>query len=555
MTTTSARSMAWAALFYTALTAVLAWPLSRNPGGLVVSDNPDTHLFVWTLAWNTHALVTNPLHVFEANIYYPMAHTLAYSENLIGLTPFAAPIIWLTGNMVLAMNVAAMAACAVSGLGAFLLARTLGAGVRAALIGGLVFVAAPPHFFRLGQLHLIAVHWIPFGLAFLHRYLDGGRPRDARLAIAAFTAQAWTSGHGAVMLGVAMLALTLFRLVLGEPLTIVRRLRDIGWQGLLLVAPCVPLLLPYRAVQQEVGLYRPLSNYLPTPQSYLSSPSHLHRWVASWFTSTPIDWEASAWLFPGVLPVLLMLLGLALTPAWTGDRSWRAHLRRDPVMFYALLTLCCVLFFLPPPIGLWPYLYQLPGFNFIRVPTRFMILAMLTLACAAALGFERATMRLAPARQTLAALLCAAALVGEYASMPLHTEAYGVRVPAIDAWLATQPPPFAVAELPMPRPVNFTRHVRWQTTAMLHATAHWQKTIHGYSGIQPALHDELFEELTRFPDDASLEHLRAIGVTHIVVHTDQYDPVRWAEVEPRLAARADLELLHEVDGGRVYRIR
>mgnify|MGYP006202309969 CR=1 FL=1 len=66
-----------------------------------VAEDPDNHLFIWTLAWNTHALTSDPLGVFDANIYYPQRLTLAYSENLLGSTPFAAPVIWLTGNPVL----------------------------------------------------------------------------------------------------------------------------------------------------------------------------------------------------------------------------------------------------------------------------------------------------------------------------------------------------------------------------------------------------------------------------------------------------------------------
>ena len=63
-------------------------------------DNPDTHLFLWTLGWDVHAFTTQPLSIFDANIYYPQRLTLAYSENLIGSAFFAAPVLWLTGNSV-----------------------------------------------------------------------------------------------------------------------------------------------------------------------------------------------------------------------------------------------------------------------------------------------------------------------------------------------------------------------------------------------------------------------------------------------------------------------
>ena len=81
------------------LTFLMALPFSLSPGSQVVADLPDTHLYIWTLAWDAYAFLHQPLHIFDANIYHPFANTLAYSENLIGSAFFAAPIIWLTGNV------------------------------------------------------------------------------------------------------------------------------------------------------------------------------------------------------------------------------------------------------------------------------------------------------------------------------------------------------------------------------------------------------------------------------------------------------------------------
>ena len=186
----------------------MALPFSLSPGTLVLADVPDTHLFIWTLAWDAHAFLHQPLHIFDANIYYPYANTLAYSENLIGSAFFAAPIIWLTGNMVLAMNLTALLTCVLCGTGAYLLARRLHVSVGGAFICGLIFAFAPPRFFRIGQLHMTAVQWIPFSLAFLHSYLEHGKRRDLLLAIACFSLQALSSGHGAAYLFVTIVALT-----------------------------------------------------------------------------------------------------------------------------------------------------------------------------------------------------------------------------------------------------------------------------------------------------------------------------------------------------------
>jgi hypothetical protein len=295
-------------LGYLALTLFVTYPLSLDPGGLVLSRVPDTDLFIWTLGWDTHALTHSPLSIFDANIYHPARRTLAYSENLLGDVIFAAPVLWLTSNPVLAMNVVALASCVLCGVGAYLLARKLGVGRAGAILSGLVFAFAPPRFLRIGQLHLTSVHWMPFALAFLHSYFDTSRARDLRLAIAFFTLQALSSGHGAVFTAIAMLGLVLYRVVFGEPLAVVRRARDVGVVGALLLAPTILTVLPYLAVQREMGLRRTLdaSREWAVPAStFLASPTHVHAFLLSSFSAAGINRDALAWLFPGYLPLLL----------------------------------------------------------------------------------------------------------------------------------------------------------------------------------------------------------------------------------------------------------
>ena len=549
------RRTAVVAIGFAALTIAFAYPVSMHPATTLLADNHDTHLFLWTIAWDAHALLAQPLSFFDANIYFPYQGTLAYSENLLGSGLLAAPIIWLTGNLVLALNFVQLVSCVLCGLGAYVLARRIGISRAGAVLSGIVFLAAPPRFFRIGQLHLTAVQWVPFGLAFLHAYLDGGRRRDLWLAVGFFTLQALTSGHGAIFLGVSMVALIVYRVALGEPLAIAKRVRDFGVTGLLLLAPLIWPFAPYRAAQSEVGLKRSLENWLPTPASYLASPSHLHQYLRALVTATNFNDTASAWLFPGITVLIFAAMAL-LPPSPIGSgEDWRARLRRNSGVFYVLLALLAVCLFLPPPLGLWPYVYTLPGMNFIRVPSRFMILAMLGLSVAMGAGFDRAFgAARAPAR-SVAAVVVGMLLVAEYASMPLYSVPFAVEIPAIDRWLDTQPKPFAIAEVPVPSPGDLGAHERQQTMAMLHSTAHWQKTVHGYSGIRPALHQRLNLELTAFPDETSVRSLRDLGVRYVVVHGEMYPPERQAEIEARYVRFAgDLKLVRVEGPGRIYMI-
>ena len=63
------------------LTLVLAYPLSVHPATTILPLGSDTNLFLWLLQWDVHALTHQPLSIFDANIYYPFRHTLAYLER------------------------------------------------------------------------------------------------------------------------------------------------------------------------------------------------------------------------------------------------------------------------------------------------------------------------------------------------------------------------------------------------------------------------------------------------------------------------------------------
>jgi hypothetical protein len=529
---------------FAVLTFVMALPFSLSPGSLILGDVPDAHMYLWTLAWDAHAFINQPLHLFDANIYYPFANTLAYSENLIGSAFFAAPIIWLTGNIVLATNLTALLSCVLCGVGAYFLARRLHIGIGGAVICGVIFAFAPPRFIRMGQLHMTAVQWIPFALAFLHTYFEQGRRRDLLFAAGFFSLQALTSGHGAAYLFLATLALIVWQLAFGAPLALKQRLNDLGVAGAYLLAPAVWITLPYRMSQSEAGLRRGyLADSQPSFESYLASPSRFHQFLREQFWG-PFEREPDAFLFPGILVVVLALFAVT---SWTARR----RLRDNYVAFYLLVAIVATMMFVPWPIELWRHVYWLPGLNFIRIPSRFIIVTMLALAVLAGFGFDRIAVRVS---RTAASALCAVIavlLLAEYSTYPFVGVPFAINVPAADRWLATRPKPFVVAEVPVPSPGNLGALERHQTRSMFHATAHWQKTIHGYSSLRRPLHDQLYVDMTAFPNAPSLDSMREVGVTYIVVHTADYG-ISWRTVEEQIAKTDGLRLEHVDGSDRVY---
>jgi hypothetical protein len=439
-----------------------------------------------------------------------------------------------------------MLSVALCGVGAYLLGRKVGLGIAAAFICGIVFAFSPARFFRIGQLHLTTVQWMPFALAFLHAYLDRGKPRDLRFAALFFTMQTITSGHGAVFLGIAMTGLVTFRIATGTPIAAARRLRDLGAVGVLILLPVLMIVLPYYNVQREHGLRRSLDNWQASPISFVASPSTLHQAILSLFVPlSKVTDTASAFLFPGYLPVLLAVCALT----FPGGGNWLASRRSDGSLFYGLLAIISILLTVGPPLGLWPMVYWLPGFNFIRVPSRFWILATLALAVLSGIAFDRLRQRLPLAVRSIAGVSVAVLLLVEFSTIPLAVTPFRIRPPAADRWLADQAKPFVVAEFP------FSSAPREQTAYMLHSMGHWQKTIHGYSGFEPAGHTRLYDRMRRFPDVDAVEALRTLAVDYVVVHLDRLPPESSPALLERLQRASELELQFQDEGSRVYRLR
>jgi hypothetical protein len=442
------------------------------------------------------------------------------------------------------------ASIALSGLGAYLLARRLGLRTPAAILCGLVFAFAAPRFLRLDQFHLTTVQWIPFCLAYLHGYFEDGRPRDLRIAIGFFSLQTLTSGHGAVFCLLAILVVLADRLVRRTPLRLARRVRDVGVTGTLLLVPPALIFLPYRAAQREIGLRRGLDGWDITTSSFVSSPTYVDTWLRhalpSWtWLSEPPD----AWLFPGVLPLVLAAVGVI---------AWRRSRWRPPVWAwaYVALTVLCLWLAVGPPFGLWGWIYRLPGLSFIRVPTRFVIVGLLGLGVLTGVGFERLTRRLPPATTRWLAGVTAALLMAEFVVAPLHPVRYTMELPDIDRYVATLPGRVAVVDLPLPDSQSLIVREERNSRYMIHSLAHFRPIFEGYSGIQPPGYQDAYWQLTTFPDERSLQTLARLGFTHAILHTSLIPSVERAQVEARFSAFADRVVpVATIGEGRLYELR
>ena len=207
----------------------------------------------------------------------------------------------------------------------------------------------------------------------------------------------------------------------------------------------------------------------------------------------------------------------------TGPWARRLVRARSPLAFYAAATLAMwVLSFGPSPsiggvevLSLAPYrfLTLLPGYDGLRVPGRFAMLATLCLAAAAGIALAQLRARLGRRAQlALVAIAAVGALAEGWRSVPLKPLPEPSIVRADDA-------PGAVMELPLGDP--------WQDVVSVYrGIGHRHPVINGYSGYFP-LHYDVLRLALSAADPSVLTALSEYGLKHVVVFHDRDRDGKW----------------------------
>src|SRR4029079_14276210 len=120
-------------------------------------DTGDAQFSIWNVAWVAHALVTDPRHVFDANIFYPHTGTLAYSEANLVAGAFATIPYLVTRNPVVTYNVTVFAAILAAFVATWALARRLTGSPWAALVAATGFAFCACVQSRTAEIQLLMI--------------------------------------------------------------------------------------------------------------------------------------------------------------------------------------------------------------------------------------------------------------------------------------------------------------------------------------------------------------------------------------------------------------
>jgi hypothetical protein len=491
---------------FSALTAALTYPLAFNLRtlGYKLQVPGDSQYSVWNVAWVAHALLENPLKVFDANIFYPHRWTLIYSEANLLAGALGAPVQWLLDNAYATHNFVLLLSFVLSALGTYYLVRYLTGDRRAAVIGAVCFAYCPYVFGHLPHIQLLMTAGIPFSLLAFHRLVD--RPTASRgVALgAAMGAQGLACAYYAVFVA---LLIGLSVIVSASWLGLWRDRaywKSISVAALVATAIVAPLFIPYVLLQRDTGFRRALDDagpYSANWASYLTSAAYSSSWIHPFLPK----WNDV--LFPGFIPLLFGLGGIL--------GGW-ARGGRDRYLTVLYVTIGTWAFWesFGPSGGLYTATYYaVPAFTFLRAPSRFGVIVTLVLSILAATTISR-WLAYARAPRVLALALTGCAIVARVAPIPLTPNP---ELPPVYYELAKQPDG-AVVEFPLySHRSNFYR-----TQYMLASTVHWKPLVNAYSDVIPQAFSASRDALSMFPTREAFKILEADRVRYTVFHLVEY---------------------------------
>ena len=494
-------------LLLVALTAAMTWPQFEYLATRA-REHQDVYFNMWRLRWFAHALETAPLHIFDGNIFHPEPRTLTYSDAMIVEGLVGAPLLWAGVPPVLVHNDLLLGAIVTSGVGMFVLMQMLTGSAAAGILSAIVFAFVPYRFEHYMHMELQWTMWMPWSFWALHRTLATRSWRHGFLTGLFLSLQMLSSIYYGVFLS-TLLGVCAVLLLIAQPSKLLwPSIKALLPGALLAVVICGAYALPYLETKSATGGRSEveLMAFSARPSSYLVATPDNVLWGRAFASRGRLERR----LFPGVLVVILAMVGLLLRP--------------PPKV--ALVYLVALVMSFDMSLGLSGHIYRVlyehvPFYQGLRALARLGIFVVFFLAALAAYGYV-ALAELLPSKARLAlAVGLGALLLLEYRVRPLELVPYPNSPPPLYAWLSTQPRG-VVAELPMR-----TSGLPGSDPAYSYlSTFHWMPIVNGYSGFYPASYLGRLDDLAAFPDEESINRLRRDGVRYVVVHLIEIEPAR-----------------------------
>ncbi len=561
---------------YLLITLFMTFPLPMRMATHAPILARDSLLETWYVTWDIHALITDPLHLYDANFYWPGEKTLTYDDPLLGWAFITAPLTLSTLEPLLSHNLVFLFILVFNAFGMYLLVKYYTRHEIAAFLAGLIFTFNPYRMGTFEHRYLLGTLWMPYAILFLDLFLRRRKTRYVALFTLFFL---WQTLFGVQLAQFLSLICAVYVLGYWWKIPTTRSWRVFMSLVLSMVIVIIAL-LPVAAVYLTTGMEmladaHGMEDYLmfsARPTDYLAAHADVHLMgrLTAPFRTRP-DFNAEVHLFLGILAPLMAIVALIKRRA------------RLPVILNLIIFAVAFLLTFGPTIHLgdWripsPYriLLHIPVYKLQRDPARWVHAAIFALSVLAGYGFavilplagKNKTAEIHRTRRFSAhslrlggCLLFTIILLAESCMTPIRTEYVG-RLrdqPEVYHWLAAQPGNFAIIEFPL---FCWPRYPEYPEARRMYAsTIHWKNIVNGYCGFTPPHYAEIDARTHDFPSAESLDAIAELGqrgLRYVLVHSRQwqFDTEEWEQRGKWAAARSTvLNLVGIFEGVYVYEV-
>ena len=497
-----------------------------------VPDAGDPVFSAWRIARLAHQLTTDPRHLFDGNIFYPLPLTLTFSDSTFLQGLLGTPFVLAGVDPLIVANALTMVAFPLCGVAFFYAAWRLTGDPYAALVAGLLGAWYPFHTEHYSHLELQWVMFAPLAIVGGMRLLADPRPRTGALFGAAVALQWLSSMYLGVML-VSFLAPFLAMVAAAWRVRPTRRLALALACAAAVAGPAfVGLAWPYlasREIRGERGLAE-VRVFSATPQNY----GHAHGRLLTYLSPERHGHKVERELFPGTMT--LALAGAGMVPPLTAGTI-------------GAITASALTFDWSLGMNGLTYddMYKRSSlYRGMRVPARFSAILGAGLVLLAGAGAARLLRRIArPAvRASVCAALCVFVLFDLRMSPGIGD--YPTGMPPIYSAVS---PSMVLVEMPANRPIDY----------MYFSTSHWARMLGGYSGFMK-YSDALMQGYEVWPTATAIELFRSAGATHLTYNCAfEASPTRCAVTLEHLDGNPALRLvasgLWQGKETRLYRLK
>lgn len=420
-------------------------------------------------------------------------HTYTLSRNLLAL-----PLLPIFG-LVVTNNLLTLLSFSLSGLAMCLLVHDLTGDIGASFVAGLIYAFAPYRFAHLSSHYqLITIEWMPFYTLFALRYLRQGTWPHLSLAVVFALLNSLTDYYYALYLvvwsGMFVVAQLLSTADRRQPLKRASLLAGVA------VVTHLPLLtLMHGALTQGAWVGRPpgqamLKTFSADLAAFIT-PSAQHPLLGAWADQISAVFTANfaeRTVYLGLLPLVLALVATAQFQKWPAARRWWilafwgfGLLALGPVLHWRGLEL------FPLPAQ---WFGEIPILREARIPSRWTIMVMLTLAVLAGQTLARLGQHWGQRQRYLMLALGAGLVLFEYLPAPLRLADRSV--PLVYHTIAQTAPAGAVLDLPFGINDSFQGLGGWNPKALYFQTITARPIIGAHISRIPA---SIFAAYTQLP--------------------------------------------------------